>query len=208
MARRRKSGGNFRVSPGFCLVARNAAQMKTLRGEKKWWWCAAGSSVFASTDLFALINPKMHAVSSVILAHKGSLETGRVSNLDSGGQRGDSPRFYRDSIIALRLIGRFVPLHRARPRFAAPSALTDIVREWSVNGNGITRRHDSIEISRRIYFQGAIVLLSLPFLSSSHPRIVRGTRYERKREEEKLGEGEKMLAKSGGKMIRRLFREK
>lgn len=200
MARRRKSGGNFRVSPGFCLVARNAAQMKTLRGEKKWWWCAAGSSVFASTDLFALINPKMHAVSSVILAHKGSLETGRVSNLDSGGQRGDSPRFYRDSIIALRLIGRFVPLHRARPRFAAPSALTDIVREWSVNGNGITRTTRSIEISRRIYFQGAIVLLSLFlfFLLSTRESFVE--RDTRERERKKNWEKEKRCwRKAGGR---------
>lgn len=199
MARRRKSGGNFRVSPGFCLVARNAAQMKTLRGEKKWWWCAAGSSVFASTDLFALINPKMHAVSSVILAQRIPRNRTRFQPR-LGGQRGDSPRFYRDSIIALRLIGRFVPLHRARPRFAAPSALTDIVREWSVNGNGITRTTRSIEISRRIYFQGAIVLLSLFlfFLLSTRESFVE--RDTRERERKKNWEKEKRCwRKAGGR---------
>lgn len=173
--------------------------MKTLRGEKKWWWCAAGSSVFASTDLFALINPKMHAVSSVILAQRIPRNRTRFQPR-LGGQRGDSPRFYRDSIIALRLIGRFVPLHRARPRFAAPSALTDIVREWSVNGNGITRTTRSIEISRRIYFQGAIVLLSLFlfFLLSTRESFVE--RDTRERERKKNWEKEKRCwRKAGGR---------
>lgn len=116
---------------------------------------AAGSSVFAPTDLFALINPKMHAVPNVALAHKGP---------STRGQR-DSPLDYRSPF------NRSFYAHKARPDSEIRSSIhvdghcPRTVRQRQCS----TRATRPIEISRRIQrLEGAdrssYHLFSPPFL--------------------------------------------